>query len=280
MRRRVGRHTRTEPAPLAAARRAVEQLAHLTNERGHDIAPLLAGRLVELEVTVVAHEIHLEAVEVVVLAKLLDERELVRPHLRNGPVQHVLLPSRRVRPNAILRMLDVELAGPDGTAVFRIGIFQMMPVVHPQRNERHLPALPASLDEHLHHVAAREHVFAETVRIEPGALLEPTVMLLRRIHLALPPRNPADARLEQVRVHARARHFVHRRLQLCRAERLSLLVPRADARHYVRRVVAEEHAERRFASRDCGGNDFRPARSQRRACRRLEKLSPIHRPLL
>ena len=72
--------------------------------------------------------------------------------------------------------------------------------------------VPASFDEIGNEVAAVEKVLAHGVRIAAVAFADPGVVLSRRIDLALPPRHPTDAGLEEVGVHP-ARDLVDRCLE-------------------------------------------------------------------
>jgi hypothetical protein len=174
------------------------------------------------EVAVEAQEIEFEAVEVVVLTELADQRELLRTHLGHREVMHEVRTALRAGLDAMLGMLRVKLrhAHADAAARFvaglRIDELLVMRVVHAQRDERRLSLGAAAVDEDLHHIAAIQHELAEGVRLLRVALFDPRIVFRQRQHLARPHRHHAKSRLEKMGVHQTSRpHRPMLRASLC-----------------------------------------------------------------
>ena len=255
--RGVAWNPRAEPAALSAARSLVEHFAHASDEFGHDRAALRGGRFLQAEETRNPHEIHLEAVDVIIEALLGNQGKDALAHLRHRPIQGAVAPEGEVRPNAPLRMLDIEAGdGVDALHVARhIDIFHMMGIVEPHRDEGRLPGLAAPVDEHLQHVAAlddesmdRGHLKGIVPRVALEVLLPPAHVLGHRVDLALVPRHAAVGHGEKMGVYL-ARDLVDRSLKDLRGPRLAPLVVGACAGDIVGRVVVEEHPIGRSARR-------------------------------
>ena len=99
-----------KPAVPAVSGALVEGLTRARNEARDYFAALFRGGLLDLEEAGMAHEIEFDAVEVVVLAKFLNELELEFPRLLMDPVMHTLVGVIEIRSQPVFGMFFVKTA--------------------------------------------------------------------------------------------------------------------------------------------------------------------------